>query len=247
MTSRLVIGTPRIPAKPPRRIPCLEPYILDDQILADPGFETVSGNGGPLGDEFPEIDASGTGPPGLPTGVMYWPSDLSAAPISSKWCQREPATSFANRWKISTAGPRTGSYHARWTKNAGLAVTAGWLMPVGFTLCRVDQFGPFALPFTARVEPGDLIYASAYFKHIGGTGSEDFVFIECFSNYPDLLSVGASAGPLSTIGASYTLLDRSMVAPAGAKYCRVEYRVAWLGTAGSSVTIDVDDATVSVT
>ena len=213
--------------------------------IVDPGFEGISDKG-PAGDEFPEIDFAGSPPAGIVAGTMYWPSNITAAPASLKWCQFEPASDLSNRFKVSTAGPRSGSTHARWTKPASIVVQPGYMMPVGFTLCKVDQFGPAARPFTAVVNPGDFITGSIYFKHTGGTGAEDSVHIECFSAYPALSSLGSSQSALTNIGATYTQLSHSMIAPSGSKYVRVRFQPRWLGTSGSSVDIDLDDGLVEI-
>lgn len=55
MTSQLVLGTPRIPAKPPRRIACDEKRVVGANVLKDPGFEFHAVRAGRVDISFTQV------------------------------------------------------------------------------------------------------------------------------------------------------------------------------------------------
>ena len=93
MTSRVVIGTPRIPAKPPRRIPCTEPDPPTGEYLIDPGFENW-------------VDTWGTT---LIPKEPLWPS----ADFHKPW--RQEFFGPSDEWDVVTTDPDTGTYHIETT------------------------------------------------------------------------------------------------------------------------------------
>ena len=218
MTSRLVIGTPRIPAKPPRRYPCSEPYILGPNIHHDPGFENIlSLGGGPLGDEFPFDSASTTNP--------VW-SDSSPAPWGGGWYQAAGGAGDS-RWKIASTGtPDAGTYHAKW--DAGTATTVSResykLIPTRFLICGFTDNG-HAAAMSCRVEPGDVVSVTIRAKATFTTTAPLLRFSHYFARYQSGLPAVDGSYPTAYTADSHTLTTSyatytadPFVAPDGAYY-----------------------------
>lgn len=88
--SRIVIGTPRIPAKPPRRIPCTEADPPSGEYLLDPGFENW-------------VDNWGTN--AIPKEPIYPDPDFS-----KPW--RQELFGPSQEWTVEDTDPDVGTYHA---------------------------------------------------------------------------------------------------------------------------------------
>lgn len=234
MTSRLVIGTPRIPTKPPRRTPCTEPLLFDSNILRDPGFENhiSATGGGPSGVEIPGGTVSGFTCPNM----VLW-SDSSCAPASTGWQSNDSGAASAGKWFISTANPRTGTYHARHNLNGS---SGDLLRAYGFPDCR-----KLADRGTAgRVEAGTLVDFS-FWAMVSASGGSPTVELRIwffdFDSYSDL-DFPEESGPQS-LTTSYAEYSFSAVAPSWAYYMWAEIEPV---AGGSTAFLDVDDATLEV-
>lgn len=233
MTSRLVIGTPRIPAKPPRRIPCTEARLVGSNILRDPGFDNhlSATGGGPNGDEIPYDGIS------LPGEVRARWSDDSASPSSSGW-MADLDELAGSRWKISTANPRTGTKHARYGPNM-VAGTALW--PVAVDICAWPE-GDFGRA-TSKVFPGDLVSLSFYWMASSISGSPTIMWgiqwLDAAGNY--ISQVDAT----SSVSTSYVQYGpTSAAAPSTAVF--VLPFISRLSDSNSAAVHDVDDCVVGL-
>ena len=244
MTSRLVIGTPRIPAKPPRRIPCTEVRYTGANVLPDGGFESSFGFG-TEGDEIPEA-GSGFGEP---RGMF---SDCSAFPFTV--CTPAPLYGWAadtnqvdpifpdQRWHVSAANPRTGTYHGRYIEESA---AVNLLYGVRIDLCG---YGPSGVkPRAVKVSPGDVCDFAFWFMVSTLTGGARFSYALTFLDTDGVEMVEHSTND-ATPATSYTQYTKSVVAPAGSGYV-----LPWVtrgnptGSPADSVTYDTDDWTLGVT
>lgn len=233
MTSRLVIGTPRIPAKPPMRRPCTEALVYDSNILRDPSFDILPAGTGPGGDELP-VTTSG--------GGLRWPSEASGTPIftapeSTGWCN-EAGTDA--QWKISTANPRTGTHHARQVLTSG---TSRRLRSVKFCTCL--EWSTTRVPVSGRVEAGAAVTFSVYAMADATTGTPRMrLRLHFVMQTSGLFSTGASPYDLAAqnLTTSYAQLSHTVVAPAASFYFYASLYV----TNSFGRTIDVDDTVLEV-
>lgn len=142
---------------------CPEPKITTGDIVPDLGFETQLSayGGGPEGDEIPSTNW---------LRERVWPSQiLLKAPSGTLWQQDgnrfhhviNPQLDFFihEPMRISTANPRTGTYHARYTTGPNDTNKSFFieLHPVQVDGCATPVFDSFV-----RVDPGDTINCTAF-------------------------------------------------------------------------------------
>ena len=232
MTSRLVIGTPRIPAKPPRRMPCTEARLVGSNILRDPGFENhiSATGGGPNGDEIPYDGVA------LPGEVRSRWSDDSAAPSSSGW-MADTDELAGSRWYIETANPRTGTYHVRYGPDM-VAGTALW--PVAVDVCAWPD-GDFGRA-TSKVVEGDLVDLSFYWMGSSVSGSPTIMWGIQWLDFEGTYM--SQSDDTSSVSTSYVQYDISAVAPASAVF--VLPFISRLSDSNAAAVHDVDDCVVGL-
>lgn len=230
----LRVGTKPFRSKPPRKgPPCTEPYVRGSNILRDPGFEQFLawGHGGP-DDDMP-IDSTN----------QYNDSTFAKLGTSGvPWQGGENLSSGDNYWKVSTANPRNGTYHARWT---GLSSTflafAGQLNPVMFHKCPLDTAGWLV---AARVEPGDFIRHSAWIRGTVSAGNPKLDYAwEVFDS--DGVSVASDTVTVGNLTGTYTKYEFSFFAPANAFYLDIGF-IPYPDSNSVNCTFDVDDCELEV-
>lgn len=234
--SRLTIGTPKIPAKPPRgKPPCREPIVYGANILKDPGVELQLANfgGGPLGNEIPQFV-------GVPVTGLRW-SDHTAGPSKSYFIQDQLAINETVRWHVSTANPRSGTYHLRLSDTTNDAHP--WVQLGQANGC------PAGLPFyTAVVQPGDFVkwsmWAMASSTAILPIFSFYVLFMDAAYSYIGPFFQGADDTPLPS---SYTQFSVEGFVPATAAYAELWiYGVGQDDNTATATHYDFDDFVLEV-
>lgn len=231
---------PPVGAAPP---PCPEAVIKSTNLARDPGFEDGNLIGGEHFDNGQGLWVIGT--PAFPEAT----GDLDPYTNVDYYGDVDTPSYVGNWFALSTANPRSGTNHARFTAGAtGAGSFSPYIVPVGLDACR--------LPFTSvwkhhlvsgRCDPGDTVNIRAFVMDDEGTGSDVWELQTCF--YDDNAGAGGAFGCGVTgfaSQASYTQITRSVVAPANS--------VWWTGavivihdfvTSGS--VFDVDDVEIEVT
>lgn len=245
----LTLGTPKFKRKLRKRTipmavtPCIEPSLITgSNILVDPGFEnhlSVTG-GGPLGDSIPYDWSTVSGSQTQPASGLLWPtasdpasSTWPAAPSSSGWFAYY--LTLAQNWEVVTNNPRSGTYHARWTK-ADTADGPG-LQPYGFCTCE----GGFVL--SGRIGPGNYVRWRIY-----AMGSSTLAGLQLHINYfsSSFGSLGADSSASTSLGTSYASIEVDGFAPANSHYLLVEIDNTSAGGLAVGATIDVDDCELEI-
>lgn len=252
MTSRIVIGTPRIPAKPPRRFPCSHPRAVGTNIFTPGGFETMFGQG-PGGNEIPGYaDVVLDDFPWL-----NW-SDGSPAPLPPQTIFQEDVAGSATPWVVSTASPRTGTYHARQSMVNETVVNRLHLsrFPVciqrsAFYRDRIENGlnGSTNVWFSgasAVVEVGDIWEVSFYAKASVVTNSNRLELHCLYANFDDMEGDNAFPNPpiSQALTTSYALFTATQVVPDDLSFephlMFMFIENGWVTNSGT-VTIDIDD------
>lgn len=232
----------RLIGSPVERV-CQEPIIYGTNILPDPGFETLLAltGGGPNGDEIAYRDGQVRGP-------FFWPSDDSSAYTARgsladhPWVQRASLNTQA-QWKISSANPNTGAFHARAEFDNQTNDTKGQddLIGATFISCSTTVPQPFF-----RVNEGDLVSSqvSAMVQSVSANTEQLLTFLQFLDVEGNFLDFYQQAAFLTT---SYVDYAQSAFAPPGTYYAYTLYRPtrANPGTAVVS-TYDYDDIIVGV-
>lgn len=240
MSSRLHVGTPKIPAKPPRgKPPCTEPAVYGTNILKDPGVELqlATFGGGPGGDEIPQ----GTIGDGLP----YQWSDDSPGPTRSNFITENLSTGFANYWSVSTVNPRTGTYHLRMPMSQFGFGDGQYLYLSQLNLCDATPGAAGRDWVTARVEPGDFVRLGVWAMVSTTVDTPTMLFGATFNDAAGGLlatSYGFDTEPLTT---TYTLFEYSGFAPPNARYVVLSGFVQKVDQAASA-DFDLDDFVLQV-
>jgi hypothetical protein len=222
---------------------------LGENILRDPGFEnhlTLSGGGGPGGDDIPFYNADVTSISGylaadLPVPwcfpALTW-SDKTCAPDVVGWGQ-----SFARHWNLSTVGPEAGTYHARLNQASVAGSGPHYLYALGGRSCR-NRFRMYS----ARVQQGDVVTWSSKWRHVGlESGGIPFIstiitwFDSTFAEIP-FSSFFSSNQPLASV---YTQYSWTELAPFGAYYCLTTTRLSY-NFPNSTCQIDADTFSLGV-
>ncbi len=124
------------------------PVVYGSNVLPDGSFENSNGYG-PLGNELPGYADTG----GLVFPYWNWSDNSQSYGMPTFWSQED---NIANRkWRISTANPRSGTYHARQIYTA--AAQANAIRPATLMVCpdRIDGAGNVWYTSQAMVvEPG---------------------------------------------------------------------------------------------
>lgn len=232
--------------------PCEEPVVYGTNILADPSFENhlAETGGGPLANEIPGVYIC-SGGSGAEVLVPAW---TDATPYSgSKWVGERniPSGSCqglnAAKWFISTASPRTGTYHARFTKTTNSSLQEpGWLIPTFGATCETT----IQLPENTRnfktasavLNPGDFIRFKYYGKvsvaAINGWPQATATISFFNASGVHLQQIGVAS---TTVGTSYESREISGIAPASTRYAVTRVDIFDLNTHASGYTADVDD------
>lgn len=224
--------------------PCTEIVrVTGANILRDPGFETHSATTptGPDGEHFAgENGAAGLA--GLGFG-LEWIDDTRAddlIDVSGWFVFNNPDPSYY--WRISTANPRSGTYHARYefvAEGIGATVQPDSLIPMGGKTCDPT-------PWSARVVAGDVVTFTAYVYISDNTDDwEGDIFFQFFDTNFD--EVGNDPGSFTALsGGSYVQCTYSQVVPAGGVYAWANVLPFSNSVFTTDAMIDIDDCTLEV-
>lgn len=247
----LKLGTPKFKRRfrkqtvPMAVSPCIEPGIITgSNILVDPGFENhlAETGGGPLGDSIPYDWSTVAGSQTEPDSGLLWPT--ASDPASSTW-PAAPSTSgwfayyetLSQNWEVVNTNPRSGTYHARWTKPSDTNNGLG-LQPYAFSTCD----GGFVV--SGRVTAGDYVRWLIWSMSSSASNASLQLHINYFN--ASLGSVGSNSSASTALGTSYASIQIDGIAPANSYYLLVEITNTSAGALGAGATIDVDDCELEV-
>lgn len=256
-TTYLRVGRGRWPSKPPKGnpSPCVDEAVYGANILRDPGFELHAGNGfdnyGVDGEDF----AAGLRTDTSPLGQLYWDAERPTTPLAvidsyyddagwSIWETYDPATYplFAAQTPVlSTANPRSGTYHIRWSVPDEFDNEIE-IEPLGGQTCENDR------AYSAVVAAGDTITWSGYVNVAvsAGVAWTGYVAVGYFAS--DQTHLAPATSEYSETGVtlgSYTLISVSATVPADAKYAVCGFGAYTSGITGAT-TVDFDDCTLAL-
>lgn len=245
--THLRVGTKPFRSKPPRKgPPCSEPYITATNILRDPGFELHDANvpNGPSGYDFPG-DGMGTG--SNPSGSLYWDATNITDTLYydvNGWAVFSNNSGGAGLPVLSTANPRSGTYHWR-VSYAPSTISGAETHPVVVG-------GRFCVPvsglirgYSSRVEPGDFVRFGVYAMANTTTGTPTIQpaidFYDSGAN--NITTINGTSSALTT---SYVYYEVTAIAPASSYACVVDATL-WAATSQSAtLTFDIDDCVLEV-
>ena len=251
--SRLTVGTSKLKTKPPRgNPPCTEPIKYGANILSDPGFELqlAQHGGGTLGDSLqmwqgypPVRNPNYWSWPGVRADEATWPAAPSPFPFG--WCQwgsvNDPGYVHSlSYWQVSTANPRTGTYHLRQTDNQ-IQTSSPDVSVFGFRGCPGS---PTDYPWSFKAMPGDFYRFGLWATSADG-GSTRIDFDLSFYD-SDGTGVGGNYNQ-TYLTTSYAYYEMSGFVPAAllSVYALVSFTDADGGNAGGNH-IDIDDCVLEV-
>lgn len=214
---------------------CVEPLVIGSNVLRDPGFELHIGKtgGGPDGDEIPNT---------LSGGGLNWPSELiGAASITaseaSGWVNKTGTGAF---WKLSTANPDSGAYHARIIAPAAPRK----LGALGFLTC--EPLSTTRVPVSGRVSGGSLVTFSVRSMADATTGTPkirlELHFLQNAGGLPGASNEDPYQSALFNLTTSYATYTFSAMAPALSYF----YHAHVLISSATGRTIDVDNGITSI-
>ncbi len=220
--------------------------------MKDPGFEfhTVRVPSGPNGMTIPG-DSFGAS---VSPGSLYWDTvnisnrfyyNVNGWAVFSNNIGHTPTGSGLP--EISTANPRSGTYHWRvpyLTGEIGGAVT--YPLPIGGSFCTLKS--GLTQGYSARCEPGDLALFSGYYT-VSDTTDGPFPLNTALAWYDsDATRISTVTGPVNNLTTSYVKHEHSAVAPAGTYAVVFEFDIenGFEETVGT-VNFDADDFVLGIT
>jgi hypothetical protein len=254
-----MVGIPKFASKPPVRRRCVDELVYSANVLTDPGFElqlNAWGSGPNLANDMPHYTVR-VGFGGIP---LRWPESSDAnssndpqAGNRSYWVQDFSNWVDSRRWLISTANPRSGTYHARKVMTTaalyGGGDTNGTLYADQRTRCGAEGDGTSADLYTARVEAGDTVEWSAHLMADVLTATPtltmvmDFLDTDWTFNFGGTGLSGYTEASFNLTG-SYARYSISTTAPSGA---HAVLCYLWVDHDRSNQTVvDLDDTAVAV-
>lgn len=243
----LRVGTKPFRSKPPRKgAPCSEPIVYGTNILKDPGFELHDANvpNGPAGYDFP---GDGFGPGSTPIGSLYWDATNITDTLyydTNGWAVFSNNSGGDGLPVLSTANPRSGTYH--WRVSYPPATISGaetYPIPVGGKYCT--KISGRWQAYSARVEPGDFVRFGVYAMANTTTGTPTIQMSIGFYDSA-AASITTVTGTATSLTTGYVWYESTAVAPASSYAIAVEANL-WANTSQSAtLTFDVDDAVLEV-
>lgn len=216
---------------------CTEPHVTGP-IIVDTSLESYLSltSGGPTGDGVPMIDEFYT--PGPP--LTWYDKSSAEEPFAPQLISSGNGitASTTDRLHVSSANPRTGTYHARWGSNAAftdLTFKNGRVCVLGDPQSS-DLTGTWAGFYSARVEPGDIVTWGAWFDAASSMTMR--LFMDFYDSGQIWVSFESSD---RTIGTTYAYEEYIIAAPANAHYVVVG------GESRNFVTVDADDFGLTIT
>lgn len=246
--TRLTLGEPRLRGKASggtAEEACTEDITYGTNILKDPGFEQHLGNtaASSWSDSIP-TDATSTAQ--TPESGLLWVDEGEFD--DSLWTPVTNTASgwfhpfFSNEaeadyfWIVSTANPRSGTHHARFTKHASTASSPDFA-PYVQGRCST----PFN-PYSTRIAPGDFIELTFWSTISTTTNSPTaHAFFAFFDS--SFAGAGTDIGTDSALSTSYTSFSHSSIAPAGAYYAYAMLQISFMG---AGAIVDIDDVTLEL-
>ena len=234
------------------------PAVLEDcaitgtNLLRDPGFElaiTSLTNGGPNGNEIP-WGASG------PVNEYAWPSEGIPNPPTDpglNFGYYMDALSSADSFPaiVSTANPRSGAYHYRWTIDSSAGFLGGGIYMVGSGSPgsagpEWETHHPEPPLITGGVSVGDTIDVGSY-QMSPAAGITAFGVQHIVAFYEDDGTYISTQVDGFTLQSTYTLTESIFTAPANSAYFDVFIVPVGTTFGQQGSTIDIDDLYVTVT
>lgn len=245
--TKLVVGTPRWPVRPPRGnpSPCSDTVVTGASLLGDGGFENWDSLHGRT--EFPERSGPG--------GLLTWPSDGTTAAtwehggdISPLYWHGSDGSAFDGSdayWQLSTANPDVGTYHARVVMDSGSAR----LWPNVHMHCAEPDTTLFSNWHIWPVTSGLTVDVSAraMADNVNGQGQLTLFITGWDSTMENDSFIGSFT--IENLTTSYATYTKTETVPSGISYVQIIVRAAVLQSPAPTgdVTIDLDEVTLGIT
>lgn len=229
--------------------PCADiPRLTGANILRDPGFEAHLSltPTGPDGEHFAGEHALGNGPP---FNNLQWAAgtsqlvDPAVATVTPWGVFTNNGVGFGtSRWHISTANPRSGTYHARYEydfEGPDSTLEPSELTPIGGRNCD-------GAAYSTQVTPGDVVSFSAYVYISDNTDNwfGEVYFTVWDANGDEV--VEGTFGDTALSGGSYVQCSHNIVVPAGGLWVHAFLLPFVGGLTNVNALIDVDDCSLAV-
>lgn len=229
MSSRIVIGTPRIPAKPPRRQPCTEPVPVGE-YLKDPGFELWN-----------TIHASDT--IHTRTDLLFNPDPYPA------WVQED--TVSHDEWQVVDTDPDTGTYHAEVIIpiSGSSGVNARWMEPIRAVRCGTNGAPKGTNLFNAGRIPGGAFITWEVVAKVSSVSDGEPALslpVDFFTEEGFGTGAGTSLVSLTDLTTSYAIYTASGSAPSDAVWMRPFIWPRHKVASSTTKTVRVDSCTLTV-
>ena len=229
---------------------CTEPLILGDNILRDPGFEFHNANV-PIGPVPMTIPGDGFSAGGNP-GSLRWNTDLVEGNLYydlngwAVWSNNFGVLPGSGEPVISTANPRSGTYHWRVTYLTGASFgSETYPIPIGGRYCELRT--GLIQGYSARVEPGLTVRYSQYMMVSNTTDGPFNVNREIAFYDADFVQISSVVPSPIALTTSYVKHEVSTTAPANAFVCVAEFDIENSYELTLSPThFDVDDCVLEV-
>lgn len=218
---------------------CPEAVTKNVNVLRDPSFD----NGLVIA---PEYSPSSTVILGTTFGVPNASGTLSDHDTVGYYMDNDLASINPEWFSISTANPRTGTSHARWTDPGGSASQDPYITAVGLESCQTPLSASWEHHLVScRIDAGDTITFTAYVEDTSVSVSSTLWSMQVVYKS----GTGSVSGLIDTgygSQSSYTQITGTGTAPTGAQYalCSV---IVEADEASTGETFDIDDVSVVVT
>ena len=193
-----------------------------ENVIDDPGFEESALVPEMASGVFPVMTVNYSGAPANPTGLAWINgpiyTDWTAVTEPPGWFHSYSDADDVHHWSLSTEDPRTGTYHATWTRVQDWPSDNPQLSPYGGTACHSTLFAEHWLPYSARVEPGDLVEYTIWAKLHGPT-SNNFGFIQMeFYDVWGQIQYSQSSDGFELSDTEYRKVSYALPVPENVKY-----------------------------
>ena len=224
---------------------------IGENLLDDPSFEAYPWADNPPLDAFPVMNMNYTGSPTNSTGLAWldgsetydWTQMLPVVEPPG-WYHPYSDIDDIRHWKISTEDPRSGTHHAKWTSVDGWGRVPPELAPYGGTSCTARRYLRIYFPYSARVQPGDLVEFTVWAKTFGNSSQLGFIYLDWWDVFGTQVTTSLSDHNWDLSNTEYRKMTYAAVAPEGAMY--VVAVADWNYTMAPGDGVYVDDAELKV-
>lgn len=225
---------------------------IGENILTDPSFEDYPWADDPPIPAFPVTNYNYDTSP-LTTSGLVW-LDGSGTYL---WDQMVPVVEPPGwyhiysdiddfrHWTISTEDPRSGTYHAKWTSIDGWSRVPPELASYGGSSCTPRRvrggptpYGRIYFPYSARVQPGDLVEFTIWAKTFGSSAQLGYLYLDWWDASGNQNTTDVSDENWELSNTEYRKMTYAVVAPEGSEYVMAVVDWNFQMTVGDGVYVD---------